>query len=201
MSNFQMLLENENLIIIAEEIFKESCRELIQNLDEESSNKIQEYVELLSNKKIKRSLENEISEALTPILEKNAILYGTFLYETTPIQENVDVSDKQMLTNIRENSRIDFIIEAMTLKEQAQGSKLKTTGKIGAGLGAAGAAGAGGLYAAGRKSIKAAQKKYDDHSLLNRLSGVKRTDDQGITSTMKKGLGVAKDKYEELTGQ
>ena len=87
------------------------------------------------------------------------------------------------------------------LKEQAQGSKLKTTGKIGAGLGAAGAAGAGGLYAAGRKSIKSAQKKYDEHPILNRLSGVKRTDDQGITSTMKKGLGVAKDKYEELTGQ
>src|SRR6056297_310605 len=87
------------------------------------------------------------------------------------------------------------------LKEQSQGSKLKTTGKIGAGLGAAGAAGAGGLYGLGKKSIKAAQKKYDDHSLLNRLSGVKRTEDQGITSTMKKGLGVAKDKYEELTGQ
>src|SRR6056297_938880 len=149
MSNFQMLLENENLIIIAEEVFKDSCIELIQNLDEESLNKIQEYVELLSNKKIKRSLENEISEALTPILEKNTILYGTFLYETTPIQENVKVSDKQMLTNIRENSRIDFIIEAMTLKEQAQSSKWKKAGKIGAGLGAAGLAGAAGLTALG----------------------------------------------------
>src|SRR6056297_1874921 len=81
------------------------------------------------------------------------------------------------------------------LKEQAQGSKLKTTGKIGAGLGAAGAAGAGGLYAAGRKSIKSAQKKYDEHPIWYGFTGKKRPEDQGIVGTIKTGVGVVKDKY------
>jgi len=161
------------------------------------------------NKIIQESVQNTLNEQ-----ENNDEV--TSLTEST--NEDVTSQEKTKETNeeVYENdfdpivaSSISAGLGALTfrnhyraLKEQTEDKKgTSKKGKLAAGLGAAGAAGAGGLYAAGRKSIKAAQKKYDDHSLLNRLSGVKRTEDQGITSTMKKGLGVAKDKYDELTGQ
>ena len=147
MSNFQFLMENENLLPIAEQVFKDSCQELLENLNEESIDKVQEYVELLSEKKTKKSLENEISEALSPILEKNASLYGTFLYDVQSIQESNQ--DVPALVTIRECSSAEYV--ANTILEQAQQtnnkSKLKTAGKIGAGLGAAGALGLAGKKA------------------------------------------------------
>jgi len=200
MSNFQSLLENEELIFIAEEVFKESCKELIQILDEPSIEKIEEYVSLLSNKKIKKSLECEISESLFPILEKNTILYGTFLYETQPIQENVNFGNEQLLTNIRENSDINFIIDAMSLNEQTRNSKSNIAKKTGIGLGVAGAAGAGSVYAAGKKSLKDAQNKYDDSNIVKRWISGPRPEDDGVKSTMKRGLGYMKNKSDDVKG-
>ena len=100
---------------------------------------MEEYVELLSNKKIKKSLECEISEAIYPILERNSILYSSFLYDLdNSIQENTELN-KNVLTVIRENSSSTFIIEAMTDETKA---KLKKAGKVAAGVGAlAGVAG------------------------------------------------------------
>ena len=147
MSNFEMLLESENFVLIAEQVFKDSCRELLGKLNNESIDKIQEYVELLVNKKTKRSLETEISEALFPILEKNSVLYGSFLYETQPIQEDVK-HEKPILVTIRESSSAEYVVNS--LKEQSEQDSDKKEGKKGkkgklaAGLGAAGLAGGAG---------------------------------------------------------
>ena len=35
MSNFEMLLENENILPVAEQVFQDSCQELVNNIDEE----------------------------------------------------------------------------------------------------------------------------------------------------------------------
>jgi len=171
-----MLLENETLAPIAEEVLKDSCFELIQNLDEESVAKIEEYVGLLNEKKTKKSLENEISEALSPILERNTILYGSFLYETQPIEENA-TSEKPVLVTIRENSSAEYVANVFTEQSDDKKSKWKTAGKIGAGLGAAGAAGAAGLAAAGEGDIGAGVEKAKEATsdvvgkFKNKISG------------------------------
>jgi len=154
-----MLFENDELLPIAGEIFNNSVKELIESLigDQQSLKKLEEYVTLLNEKKNKKSLETEISEALTPILEKNTILYGTFLYETAPLQENT-FSDTSVLFELREFIGSDAIVSVfnneanIVVNEQSQNRNTGVRDKIVGGLSVAGLAGAGaGGYKYGKK--------------------------------------------------
>ncbi len=138
MSNFNTLLENKELFALTETIFIESCNELIDALDEESIQKLEEYSTLLKDKKLKRSLEEEISEALMPIVEVNTVLYGSFLFDTAPIQESCCEDAKSKLSQLRELYGIEVVAEALSPQRRAQ---LVRAGKIGAGALGAGAAG------------------------------------------------------------
>ena len=121
---------------LVESVFVDSCIDLVSNLGDEDIEKINEYITLLDNKQTKGSLEQEISEALVMFMEHNAALYGTFLYEST--DEEIDPeSAKTMLENIRSAFGREFVMEALSDKAK---SRLKTAGKVGLGVGAAGVA-------------------------------------------------------------
>lgn len=138
MSALISLFNTDNSALI-ETVFVESCFDLVNQLDEEGLEKINEYVTLLADKKTKKSLESEISEALVTVMEHNAALFGTFLYEGC--EEEISEEDaKSMLENIRTNMGREFVMEALSDKTK---SRLKTVGKIGAGAAALGAAGWG----------------------------------------------------------
>ena len=84
-----------------------------------------------------------------------------------------------------------------------QNSKSNIAKKVGIGLGAAGAAGAAGagsVYAAGKKSLKDAQNKYDDSNIVKRWISGPRPEDDGVKSTMKRGLGYMKNKSDDVKG-
>src|SRR6056297_723524 len=196
MSNFQMLLENKNLNFIIEEVFKDSCRELIQNLDNASLDKLQEYTELLIDKKTKKSLETEISEALTPILEKNTILYGSFLYETSVIQEDINL-EKSILVTIRENIGTNFLITHIIQEVENKNNKKNMDGRVAAGLGAAGLAagtGIGGYKYGQNKGLKTGLTKgLTKGRAEGRIEGVKAGVIRGRTEGIRQGRaeGVA----------
>ncbi len=141
MSALTYLMQNQDFEAVLENVFVDSCVDLIKRLDETGLASIDEYISLLEDKKVKKSLEMEISEALIPILENNAALYGTFLFEG----DNVELTEeeaKTFLESVRSHFGREFIIEALSEKAK---SRLKTGAKVGAGLAAAGAVGAG-LY-------------------------------------------------------
>jgi len=159
MSALTTLFDTENDALV-EVVFVESCKDLINMLDDEAIEQINEYVTLLGDKKTKSSLEQEISEALVAVMENNAALYGTFLYETTGDEispENV----KTMLENIRELFGREFVMEALSDKAKRG---LKTAGKVALGVGAAG----GAAYAAHKnqegigKAVKTGLGKVKD---------------------------------------
>jgi len=135
MSALIALFNTENDALV-ESVFVDSCIDLVSNLGDEDIEKINEYVTLLDNKQTKGSLEQEISEALVMFMEHNAALYGTFLYEST--DEEIDPENaKTMLENIRSAFGREFVMEALSDKAK---SRLKTAGKVGLGVGAAGVA-------------------------------------------------------------
>jgi hypothetical protein len=146
MSALTYLMQNQDFEAVLENVFVDSCVDLIKRLDETGLAFIDEYIGLLEEKKVKKSLEMEISEALIPILENNAALYGTFLFEGDDTKLTKEEA-KTFLESVRGHFGREFIIEALSEKAK---QRLKTAGKVGAGLAAAGAAGAGALYAAGK---------------------------------------------------
>jgi hypothetical protein len=135
------LMQNQDFEAVLENVFVDSCVDLIKRLDETGLAFIDEYIGLLEEKKVKKSLEMEISEALIPILENNAALYGTFLFEGDDTKLTKEEA-KTFLESVRGHFGREFIIEALSEKAK---QRLKTAGKVGAGLAAAGAVGAG-LY-------------------------------------------------------
>jgi len=146
MSNFNTLMENKNFNTLIPEIVYESFTDLMISLDDEQVQKLEEYSGLLNDKKLKRSLEEEISEALMPILERNTVLYGSFLYETVAIEEGCCEDSKSKLSQIREMLGVEFVSEAANPQRR---SRMRRAGAgLAAGLGA-GAAGLGAAYAAG----------------------------------------------------
>jgi len=173
MTNFNALMENKDMNVLVPEIVWESFNEMIDLLDEEGLKKVQEYSDLLADKKVKKGLEQEISEALAPLLEKNTILYGQFLYETQAIEESCCEDSKDKLSQIREVLGRKYISEAANTNRQTpRRSGLRRAGRVAAGLGA-GAAGTGAaLYGIGR------------------LSG---GDAEGVVDTMRQGAGAVAD--------
>ena len=146
MSNFNTLMENKDFNTLIPEIVYESFTDLMVSLDDEQVQKLEEYSGLLNDKKLKRSLEEEISEALMPILERNTVLYGSFLYETVAIEEGCCEDSKSKLSQIREMLGVEFVSEAANPERR---SRMRRAGAgLAAGLGA-GAAGLGAAYAAG----------------------------------------------------
>jgi hypothetical protein len=141
MSALTYLMQNQDFEAVLENVFVDSCVDLIKRLDETGLASIDEYIGLLEDKKVKKSLEMEISEALIPILENNAALYGTFLFEGDDVELTKEEA-KTFLESVRGHFGREFIIEALSEKAK---QRLKTGAKIGAGLAAAGAAGVG-LY-------------------------------------------------------
>jgi hypothetical protein len=141
MSALTYLMQNQDFEAVLENVFVDSCVDLIKRLDETGLASIDEYIGLLEDKKVKKSLEMEISEALIPILENNAALYGTFLFEGDDVELTKEEA-KIFLESVRGHFGREFIIEALSEKAK---QRLKTGAKIGAGLAAAGAVGAG-LY-------------------------------------------------------
>jgi hypothetical protein len=136
MSALIALFNTENDALV-ESGFVDTCIDLVNCLDEIGIGKINEYVTLLDNKQTKGSLEQEISESLIVVMEHNAALYGTFLYESTG--EEIDPENaKTMLENIRIGFGREFVMEALSDKAK---SRWKTAGKIGAGAAAVGVAG------------------------------------------------------------
>jgi polyhydroxyalkanoate synthesis regulator phasin len=145
MSALTYLMQNQDFEAVLENVFVDSCVDLIKRLDETGLASIDEYIGLLEDKKVKKSLEMEISEALIPILENNAALYGTFLFEGDDVELTKEEA-KIFLESVRGHFGREFIIEALSEKVK---QRLKTAGKVGAGLAAAGAVGAG-LYKAAK---------------------------------------------------
>jgi hypothetical protein len=172
MSALIALFNTENDALV-ESVFVDSCFDLVSNLDDDDIDKINEYVTLLDNKQTKEILEQEISEALVMVMEHNAALYGTFLYES--VDEEIDEeSAKTMLENIRSAFGREFVMEALSDKAK---SRLKTAGKIGAGAAALGAAG----YAAykGNDGFKAGVD-----SAVDKVGNVVHTGKNKLTSLM-----------------
>ena len=188
MSALIALFNTENDALV-ESVFVDSCIDLVSSLDDEDIEKINEYITLLDNKQTKGSLEQEISEALVMFMEHNAALYGTFLYEST--DEEIDPENaKTMLENIRNAFGREFVMEA--LSDQAK-SRLKTAGKIGAGVTGAAAAGVAGWQAHkhgddikefGHKAHKHGEDiKEFGHNAAGRLRGLVSSHKAGTTSS------------------
>ena len=137
MSALIALFNTENDALV-ESVFVDSCTDLVNCLDDEGIEKINEYVTLLSNKQTKDTLEQEISEALVVVMEHNAALYGTFLYESVE-EEIAPENAKSLLENIRTSFGREMVMEVLSDKAK---SRLKTAGKVGLGAAAVGGAGA-----------------------------------------------------------
>lgn len=196
--NFYALLETRELnALLVPEIVWESFNDLLSLIDtEEDLNKLYEYSELLRNKQLKKSLEIEISEALTPLLEKNTILYGSFLYDTVPLTESCCESSQSTLAHLRELLGSQFIAEAVSPKRVVN---LKRAGKIAAGVGAAGLAGAGGLYALGRGQLDSGDGikstiKAGYNRAVDTLSG------EGGTGHINRKIAELEAERDQLTG-
>jgi hypothetical protein len=202
--NFYALLETRELnSIFVPEIVWESCNDLLSLIDtEEDMNKLYEYTELLRDKKLKKSLEAEISEALAPLLEKNTILYGSFLYDTAPLHESCCENAHYTLSQLRELLGSEFIAEALTPKRVAN---LKRSGKIAAGVGAAGLAGAGGLEGTGRYlqkrgleqhlAGKSADEQIAARELYNRGGRLRLTSSKDFYDARNAMRGTERDPY------
>ncbi len=147
MSNFSKLLENENYNVLVPAIIEESFNDLICSLNEDDIQKVQEYCDLIKENKLKRSLEEEISEAIMPIIEHNTVLYGSFLYETEVLEEGCCSDAKNILENLRSMVGKDFIAEVSDTTKR----RMK---QVGAGIGAAGIGTAAGLAALGDGNVK-----------------------------------------------
>jgi uncharacterized protein (DUF2164 family) len=123
---------------------------------------------MLKEKKVKPSEEAEISETLVPVLEHNAALYGTFLYESVE-EELTDEDAKKLLETVREHFGREFIIEALS---DANKARLKKAAKIAGGVGAAGLA-AGAAYANKDKLADAAGEAGEKISKVAKEAGEK----------------------------
>lgn len=142
MSALIALMQDENLTSVFENVFLESAADILAGLGDDDLEKVAQYVAMLKEKKVKPADEAEISEALVPVLEHNAALYGTFLYES--VEEELNEEDaKKLLETVREHFGREFIIEALSPENKA---RLKKAAKIAGGVGAAGLA-AGAAYA------------------------------------------------------
>jgi hypothetical protein len=183
MSNFSKLLENENYNVLVPTIIEESFNDLICSLNEEDIQKVQEYCDLIKENKLKRSLEEEISEAIMPIIEHNTVLYGSFLYETEVLEEGCCSDAKNILENLRSMVGKEFIAEVSDTTKR----RMK---QAGTGVGAAGTGAAIGLTAAAKKNY--------DKSLMGKLG----IGSDSIGSHFKRGIkNVSKgaaDKFEDV---
>jgi uncharacterized radical SAM superfamily protein len=177
-------MQDENLTSVFENVFLESAAEILAGLRDEDLEKVAQYVAMLKEKKVKPAEEAEISEALVPVLEHNAALYGTFLYES--VEEA-----KKLLETVREHFGREFIIEAMSPENKA---RLKKAAKIAGGAGAAGLAGAAayankdeiGDYA--KKGVSAARKALN----IGDGSGAKIAGDRPNTTAAETSDGPQK---------
>jgi len=199
MSNFNALLESKEYNVLVPTIVQESFRDLMSNLNEDDLQKIQEYSDLLKDKKLKRSLEEEISEAIMPILEFNTILYGSFLYETESIEEGCCSDSKNILENLREMLGKEFVAEAADT-EAAKKKGMSKTGKTLAGLGAAGLGTAAGLTALGGGDITQGYDTAKDAASAA-ASKVKDTASDAYSKGKKAVTGLFKDKEKPLSTQ
>lgn len=108
MSNFITILEEAPEL--AEMILDDSIIDFLKNADEEEIQAVKDYLEYLEKNKLKVSAEEAVSESLIPYLEKNSILYGTFLYPTTSLQESIsNYPFKNIIKVLRENTSPKFI--------------------------------------------------------------------------------------------
>jgi hypothetical protein len=164
MSALIALMKDEDLTAVFENVFMESAAEILAGLSDDDLEKVAQYVAMLKEKKVKPSDEAEISETLVPVLEHNAALYGTFLYESVE-EELTDEEAKKLLETVREHFGREFIIEAMSPENKA---RLKKAAKIAGGVGAAGLA-AGAAYA-NKDDIAKGVKKAGD-TVKNFVSG------------------------------
>ena len=157
MSALTTMLQIPELEPVVENVFIDSCCDLVSCFSEDSEQyaAISEYVSLISNKQLKRGLEQEISEALTSIMEYNANLYSTFLLESYSDDSLTIDESVNLLGVLRERFGTELVVEALS-------ERAKKYAKIGAGVaGGLGAAGLGayGVYKAGDGNFGAGLKK------------------------------------------
>jgi hypothetical protein len=190
MSALIALMQDENLTSVFENVFLESAAEILAGLSDEDLEKVAQYVAMLKEKKVKPAEEAEISEALVPVLEHNAALYGTFLYESVE-EELTDEDAKKLLETVREHFGREFIIEALSDTNKA---RLKKAAKIAGGVGAAGLA-AGAAYANkdeigdyAKKGVEAAKKALN----IGDGSGAKIAGDRPNTTAAETSDGPQK---------